>query len=666
MTSLFAEHVNIIPDFLAEISDAIIVDGIVYTGDGMEEDNTMDLRVVLPRDFRDPKLRFDLLITANGVVFDTAMYEVFPSIEDGGGAPFVKGLQVLDMTGEDWGVRGLSWLPSASPRAFCFSLCQDVRTVGPSSFVDLLAIIKPLAAVYLVIDVASLHADTGEALSNPSNNFVSCYKAMECFLLFNAQNPTGHYNLKLHIMSEFAVAQRLLLLDRWECVVNKRNGRLDVSSRANRSHVRNELHGGKQLSLSTFSVAEWSLPEADAFELDYVSSARPPVEAQALTDGLWKQLMVCMYKSDCNPEDKMKVLRSISHSLFITSKHMREMMGYFDKSQQRQEAFVMFFCRIIDMHNLKLCSVRFGEDEEVNNLRYRLGQAVFFPYFQPENAKFELDLGFHDHRLCVNMLVGLAAREKFGNIRDAVWIKPDGSQDDFPMGIPRSWETLSPTEGRFRCRYVCSADDRNFGYRKTIAAKYGYNPRDVREQEMNWLTGLNEPPEDVLDLLEFLISRVDSMQAAFNLIDGGEPGSVSNSELTLRELEQGLKSMGCQKFAGSDESARIEKVFRYLDPGGEGTVSMQEWMVLDQLWKEFDLTIREFVQFLQYAFGENLEDAWEALDDDESGELTEQEFDEALKKKGYFGPVRVVFALLDNTDDGNISFDEHLGLRGRL
>lgn len=489
-------------------------------------------------------------------------------------------------------------------------------------------------------------------------HFVACYDAMESFLLFNAQNPTGHYNLKLHITSEFAVAQRLLLLDRWECVVNKRHGRCDVSSRANRSHVRNELHGGKQLSLTTGSVAEWSLPEADAFELDYVTSARPPVEAQALTDGLWKQLMVSMYKSECSAEDKMKVLRSISHNIFITSKHMREMMGYFDKSEQRQEAFVMFFSRITDMHNLKLCSVRFGEDEEVYNLRYRLGQAVFFPYFQPENAKFELDLTFHDHRLCVNMLVGLAAREKFGNIRDAVWIKPDGSQDDFPMGIPRSWEGLSPTEGRFHCRYVCSADDRNFQYRRSLAAKFGYNPRDVRESEMNWLTGLNEPPEDVLDLLEFLISRVDSMQAAFNAIDGGEPGSVSNSELTLRELEMGLKSMGCQKFAGPDESARIEKVFRYLDPGGEGTVSMQEWMVLDQLWREFDLTIREFVQFLQYAFGENLQDAWEALDDDGSGELTEQEFDEALKKKGYFGPVRVVFALLDNTDDGNISFDE--------
>ena len=36
----------------------------------------------------------------------------------------------------------------------------------------------------------------------------------------------------------------------------------------NRSHVRNELHGGKQLSLTTGSVAEWSLPEATtAFSL---------------------------------------------------------------------------------------------------------------------------------------------------------------------------------------------------------------------------------------------------------------------------------------------------------------------------------------------------------------------------------------------------------------
>mmetsp|Transcript_38306 Transcript_38306/g.71334 ORF Transcript_38306/g.71334 Transcript_38306/m.71334 type:complete len:95 (+) Transcript_38306:1-285(+) len=85
---------------------------------------------------------------------------------------------------------------------------------------------------------------------------------------------------------------------------------------------------------------------------------------------------------------------------------------------------------------------------------------------------------------------------------------------------------------------------------------------------------------------------------------------------------------------------------------------MQEWMVLQQLWNEFDLTIREFVQFLQFAFGPNLEDAWNELDKSGDGELSEDEFYEALFSIGYFGPARVVFALLDGSDDKNISFDE--------
>ena len=93
------------------------------------------------------------------------------------------------------------------------------------------------------------------------------------------------------------------------------------------------------------------------------------------------------------------------------------------------------------------------------------------------------------------------------------------------------------------------------------------------DSDVNWLTGLNEPPADVLDLLEFFQSRVENMDEAFQMIDGGEPGCASNSELTLREFEAGLRAMGCHKFTGPDEQLRIAQVFRYLDPGGEGTVS---------------------------------------------------------------------------------------------
>lgn len=33
------------------------------------------------------------------------------------------------------------------------------------------------------------------------------------------------------------------------------------------------------------------------------------------------------------------------------------------------------------------------QEEELARLQHRLGQAYFFPFFQPENAKFELDAG---------------------------------------------------------------------------------------------------------------------------------------------------------------------------------------------------------------------------------------------------------------------------------
>jgi len=176
----------------------------------------------------------------------------------------------------------------------------------------------------------------------------------------------------------------------------------------------------------------------------------------------------------------------------------------------------------------------------------------------------------------------------------------------------------------------------------------------VAEDEVSWWTGLTEPPSDVLEFLEFLISRVKHVNEAFTIIDGVD----GNGVITLREFEDGFRELKCHKFKGNDEKQRIGTLFRYLDMGGEGSISLDEWQLLDQLWKEFDLSIREFVHFLVLFFGDNLSDAWETLDADGSGEISEQEWLEAVQNIGYFGPSRVVFALLDSSDDGNISLDE--------
>ncbi|CAE8583795.1 unnamed protein product, partial [Polarella glacialis] len=78
--------------------------------------------------------------------------------------------------------------------------------------------------------------------------------------------------------------------------------------------------------------------------------------------------------------------------------HMRQMIGYFRRPEDRQETFVILYLRIQDMQIAKVFLCRFGKEAEVARLRHRLGYANFFPFLQPEIAKFDLDLRNHDQR----------------------------------------------------------------------------------------------------------------------------------------------------------------------------------------------------------------------------------------------------------------------------
>jgi hypothetical protein len=111
--------------------------------------------------------------------------------------------------------------------------------------------------------------------------------------------------------------------------------------------------------------------------------------------------------------------------------------------------------------------------------------------------------------------------------------------------------------------------------------------------------------------------KFSNVYEAFTLIDG--PGG--NGVITILEFRDGLKELKFERFKTprkdgivADEHKRINDVFRYLDPGGEGSVSKAEWGVLDQLWYEYQLCIHEFVHFLQRTFGDDLMIAWGFLE----------------------------------------------------
>eukprot|EP00913_Durusdinium_trenchii_P024096 g22630.t1 len=314
-------------------------------------------------------------------------------------------------------------------------------------------------------------------------DFYTCYPRMEALLTFNAQNPTGHYSLDLSNSCEFAVAQRLLLLDRWEAVCNKRRQRVDTSAMGNKSQLRNESHRGRPLHLRGIGLGE-------AEEMSW-KVAREEGRSWIAQASAWPQ-------------------------------------------------------------------------EELQRLRNRLGFVTSFPFLQPENTRYVLNLKYNDQRLCCALLVDLAIKEKFGNIRE------------------------------FTCKYVCAPEDRQVDFRKKLAQTYGFINTTFNDADIAWWTGLNEVGEDVLDLLEFFISRYNHVNEAFHHIDGGvregEGGNTtSNGELTLRLggcRNSASERPPCGRFRGPNEKERIGAVFRYLDPGGEGNVSLQEWQILDQLWKE--------------------------------------------------------------------------------
>jgi len=227
-------------------------------------------------------------------------------------------------------------------------------------------------------------------------------------------------------------------------------------------------------------------------------------------------------------------------------------------------------------------------------------------------------------------------------------------------GIPQSWLKFEfmDTSGIFKARYICSPDDRNYNYRRDLARKYG-NRGIPNEKEVMWWSSINDCPPDVVEFVEFINSNFKNIWKPFQIIDGPD----GNGEIALAELHTGIKLMKCKKFDGENKDDRIKSVFRFLDPSGEGLVSKSEWKVLDQLFREVRLSVKEFVEFCERTFGSDLDDAWEALDGDGSGEIDEAEWQEMLTGLGFFGMASPIFAYLDKDDEGTVSRDEFEVLR---
>jgi Ca2+-binding EF-hand superfamily protein len=281
---------------------------------------------------------------------------------------------------------------------------------------------------------------------------------------------------------------------------------------------------------------------------------------------------------------------------------------------------------------------------------------------QPEQASFDLDFSYYDHRFAMNVLCMYLAKERRENLRGMSYVRADGTVDKLETGVPKSWETLSkiPTGGTFKARYVCAPENRKFVFRKQQLEAFGYwDCGDLSETEVRWWYTMSDVPVDIIHLITFIHNKWDvpSPSKAFKHIVGDKdacPFSAFENAFAKRfELAE-----------PTDTTRRLQDIFRYFDDSGDGKVSINEWMVLDQIWEEVRLSVQEFSQFLERTFNEKVESLWELFDKDKSGDVSKKEWTQAVASLGYFGPANLIYAFLDPTGKGSLGPSSFTQLSG--
>lgn len=486
------------------------------------------------------------------------------------------------------------------------------------------------------------------------SSYVALMKRAQKLLNFNVENPTGNYDLDLGNWLDSSIAEQLLLLDRWECSVASRRKLEVVSQTGIPSQVRNPKYLDRPIVVRV--ISEFILPESGQLKFDYVSSKRPAKDASPLDSHFFDQILLAMQNSECSPTDKIHAVGLTSHFWYLSSLQMRTVMGIFKDSHIRAEIFVRLAMRLIDLQHEKIFRSRFQDKSEFQHLQDRLGHLTFLPFIQPEQTEFVFDFAVWDQRSACNLLLNLATEESRGNLQEFSYTRLDGTVDQLPLGIPRSWDSFDkmPTTGTFRMSYICSPEDRKYKTRRALARRYGFYEAPEDESDVLWWSSITHCPEDVIEFVEFLNSHFKNIWIPFHKIDG----DGGNGNVSWTEFKEGLKIIGCDKFLGQDSEQRARIVFRYLDPSGEGQVSKDEWAVLEQILQSIQLCIKEFVEFCVRTFGSNLNDAWHRLDADGSGEIDRAEWLEACESLGFFGLANPIFSFLDKDDEGTVSQDE--------
>lgn len=477
-------------------------------------------------------------------------------------------------------------------------------------------------------------------------------------LTLTPSNPSMHYSLLMGEACDFFIVEGLRVLDRWETNTAARLGYMDISQRGNQSQVRNELFEGRRPSCR--SICDWKLPLYGKLEFDFVGGPRPPAGVEPMQEDLFQKFFQDLMHSRCGPWQQLQALRTLAPYFYLTSSQLRELLGAIWDSEARIQLFHIFYYRLEDIWNVKVCRARFSS-AEFDVLMERLGPTKFFPYIQPEQAMIELDFSVHDHKLALTVLMALYQKEG-AFLAEPRYIREDGTQDELVTGVPRAWARYSdlPRAGNFRAKYLVAPEKRNLKTRMEFLSTVGrWKTPALKQEDVEWWSILSDVSLDIIRFIELLDAKyVGDLKQAFRDIDGDGSG---NGGISLHEFEEYCDRLEDSRFA-KNRRERFRAIFRHLDATQEGNVSLQEWAYLETVKAELDRQTNELYSFILWHFG-GLEKAWKTWEKNLDGVLSQDEWSEGLEQAGYFGACAELFSIIDQKGDGVITHAEFSRIR---
>ncbi|CAE7490451.1 unnamed protein product [Symbiodinium sp. KB8] len=493
-------------------------------------------------------------------------------------------------------------------------------------------------------------------------------------LSLNLENPTGHYALRLEHLPTRSVVQKLLLLNRWQLHLWRKANLVDVSIDGKGKCLRNALLDGKSLS---FSDADWRIPPQGLLTFDFVALYRPPAAAKPIPIETWGNVLAALQvelapkkkedmKVEEDPQSSLKIsqaiwaLRGISSRVWILSRQLRNLLCVFLHRDDRATVLCMMFLRCVDW--------------PING---KLSTKVHETALE-EMSFHTIDLAQWEQRRCLHTLVRLSNAEDAVNIKNPVMDKDANPNapafQPFVAGIPNSWAEWDnvPAQGIMQCTYNCAVDRQNLKVRRRLAATIG-GWAHLPDTAFDFWSCLEDVPPEVLKVVVFMIRNWKSTDAAFTALNT-QPDNMLNH----KEFVDGLAKAGCCRTRRpkirtmtmsvalgsrglpgspsgtepeSEDTGQLEalsSVFRYLDTSHDGDISRREFETLERVWLKNDLEI----------FYGSLTKAFEAIDQDESGAISFEEFRKCVEATQFDGPVTEIFMFVDMNGDQEIDGEE--------